>query len=128
MSIPLEKLEKKSDITKNLDKSAPNYNSSPLYRFLLSEGKFTGVEFFFKNIELEFLSAPGQYDIIFEYEIIGGNYKWRGYEESLEHLNRVVHENNCDQFKVAIGKILRNLLLLHDPRVILHKGKNKHAN
>ena len=112
----------------NIDKTALGFNSSPLYRFILQESKFKGVEFYFKNVEVDHHNTPGVFDIAFGYEIIGGNYKWRGYEEPLEHLNRVVHENNCDQFKVAIGKILRNLLLLHDPRVILHKGKNKHAN
>ena len=30
---------------------------------------------------------------------------------------------NEDQFQVEIGKILKNLLVLNDPRVILHKGK-----
>ena len=106
-----------------IDRSAIGFNSSPLYRFLLAEGKFKGVEFYFKNVEL---NPPGDVmylDIAFEYEIIGGNYKDRGYGEELEHLNRVVNEKNRDQFQVEIGKILKNLLILNDPRVILHKGK-----
>jgi len=41
----------------------------------------------------------------------------------MEHMNRVVNEKNKDQFQVEIGKILKNLLILNDPRVILHKGK-----
>ena len=102
-----------------IDKTAGNFNSSPLYRFLLTDGKFTGVEFYFKNVEL---NIP--YDITFEYEIIGGNYKFRGYEGESEHLNRVVNEKNKDQFYVEIGKILKNLLILNDPRVILHKGRS----
>ena len=107
-----------------IDRSAIGFNSSPLYRFLLAEGKFKGVEFYFKNVEL---NPPGDvmyFDIAFEYDIIGGNYKDRGYGEELEHLNRVVNEKNRDQFQVEIGKILKNLLILNDPRVILHKGKS----
>ena len=38
-------------------------------------------------------------------------------------MNRVVNEKNKDQFYVEIGKILKNLLILNDPRVILHKGR-----
>ena len=38
-------------------------------------------------------------------------------------MNSVVNDKNRDQFKVEIGKILHNLLLLKDPRVILHSGK-----
>ena len=102
----------------NIDKTAGNFNSSPLYRFLLTDGKFTGVEFYFKNVEL---NIP--HDIGFEYEIIGGNYKDRGYGGESEHLNRVVNEKNKDQFQVEIGKILKNLLILNDPRVILHTGR-----
>ena len=41
----------------------------------------------------------------------------------MEHMNRKVNEKNRDQFQVEIGKILKNLLVLNDPRVILHKGK-----
>ena len=52
-----------------IDKTAGNFNSSPLYRFLLTDGKFTGVEFYFKNIEMD--QAPSDVmflDIGFEYE------------------------------------------------------------
>ena len=101
-----------------IDKTAGNFNSSPLYRFLLTDGKFTGVEFYFKNVEL---NIP--HDIIFEYEIIGGNYRDHGYGEEQEYLNRVITDKNRDQFKVELGKILNNLLVLNDPRVILHKGR-----
>ena len=106
-----------------IDQTAVNFNSSPLYRFLISDGKFSGVEFYFKNVELDHHNTPGLFDVAFEYEIIGGNYRWKGYEEPLEHMNSVVNEKNRDQFKVEIGKILHNLLLLKDPRVILHSGK-----
>ena len=106
-------------IMMQIDKTAGNFNSSPLYRFLLTDGKFTGVEFYFKNVEI---NLPN--DIVFEHEIIGGNYKFRGYEGESEHLNRVVNEKNKDQFEVEIGKILKNLLILNDPRVILHKGRD----
>ena len=37
----------------NIDKTALGFNSSPLYRFILQEGKFKGVEFYFKNVELD---------------------------------------------------------------------------
>ena len=106
-----------------IDRGAVGFNSSPLYRFILQEGKFKGVEFYFKNVELDHKNTPGAFDIAFEYEIIGGNYKDRGYDGELEHLNRVVNEKNRDQFQVEIGKILKNLLILNDPRVILHKGR-----
>ena len=107
----------------NIDKTAIGFNSSPLYRFILQEGKFKGVEFYFKNVEVDHHNTPGVFDIAFGYEIIGGNYRDDGWEGEMEHLNRVVTEKNQDQFQVEIGKILKNLLVLNDPRVILHKGK-----
>ena len=107
----------------DIDRGALGFNSSPLYRFILQEGKFKGVEFYFKNVELDHHNTPGAFDIAFEYEIIGGNYSADGWEGDMEHMNRVVNEKNRDQFKVEIGKILHNLLLLKDPRVILHSGK-----
>ena len=106
-----------------IDKGALGFNSSPLYRFILQEGKFKGVEFYFKNVELDHQNTPGVFDIAFSYEIIGGNYKFDGWKADMEHMNRVVNEKNRDQFKVEIGKILKNLLILNDPRVILHKGR-----
>ena len=108
----------------NIDKTALGFNSSPLYRFILQESKFKGVEFYFKNVEVDHHNTPGVFDIAFGYEIIGGNYKNDGWEGEMEHLNRVVNEKNQDQFQVEIGKILKNLLLLKDPRVILHKGRS----
>ena len=107
----------------NIDKTAAAFNSSPLYRFILQEGKFKGVEFYFKNVELDHKPAPGAFDIAFEYEIIGGNYRDHGYSGEQEYLNRVITDKNRDQFKVEVGKILHNLLVLKDPRVILHSGK-----
>ena len=106
-----------------IDRGAIGFNSSPLYRFILQEGKFKGVEFYFKNVELDHKNTPGAFDIAFEYEIIGGNYKFDGWEGEKEYMNRVVTDKNRDQFKVEIGKILKNLLILNDPRVILHKGR-----
>ena len=108
----------------NIDKTAVGFNSSPLYRFLLSEGKFKGVEFYFKNVELDHKDISGLFDIAFGYEIIGGNYRDNGYPPDKEYMNRAVTEKNKDQFQVEIGKILKNLLILNDPRVILHKGKS----
>ena len=106
-----------------IDKTAAGFNSSPLYRFILQEGKFKGVEFYFKNVELDHMNTPGSFDIAFEYEIIGGNYRDNGYPADKEYMNRAITEKNKDQFQVEIGKILKNLLILNDPRVILHKGK-----
>ena len=106
-----------------IDKTAVGFNSSPLYRFLLSEGKFKGVEFYFKNVELDHKDISGSFDIAFGYEIIGGNYRDNGYPPDKEYMNRAVTEKNKDQFQVEIGKILKNLLILNDPRVILHKGR-----
>ena len=110
-------------IVMEIDRSAIGFNSSPLYRFILQEGKFKGVEFYFKNVELDHHNTPGAFDIAFEYEIIGGNYSADGWEGDMEYMNRVVNEKNRDQFHVEIGKILKNLLVLKDPRVILHSGK-----
>mgnify|MGYP001301907801 CR=1 FL=1 len=107
----------------NIDKTAIAFNSSPLYRFILQEGKFKGVEFYFKNIEVNHHNTPGVFDIAFGYEIIGGNYRNNGWKGEEEHMNRAVTEKNKDQFQVELGKILKNLLVLNDPRVILHKGK-----
>ena len=107
----------------NIDKTALGFNSSPLYRFILQEGKFKGVEFYFKNVEVDHHNTPGVFDIAFGYEIIGGNYNFDGWEGEKEYMNRVVTDKNRDQFKVEIGKILKNLLILNDPRVILHKGR-----
>ena len=107
----------------DIDRGALGFNSSPLYRFILQEGKFKGVEFYFKNVELDHKNTPGAFDIAFEYEIIGGNYRDDGWEGEKEYLNRVVKDKNRDQFKVEIGKILKNLLILNDPRVIIHKGR-----
>jgi hypothetical protein len=106
-----------------IDRTAVGFNSSPLYRFLLQEGKFKGVEFFFKNVELTKGSTAGAFDITFGYEVVGGNYRDHGYPAEEEHLNRIITEKNKDQFQVEIGKILKNLLVLNDPRVILHTGK-----
>ena len=108
----------------NIDKTAVGFNSSPLYRFILQEGKFKGVEFYFKNVVLDHKDISGSFDIAFEYEIIGGNYRDNGYPPDKEYMNRAVTEKNKDQFQVEIGKILKNLLILNDPRVILHKGRS----
>ena len=107
-----------------IDKTAVNFNSSPLYRFMITDGKFKGVEFYFKNIELDSKDDSLGCDVAFEYEIIGGNYRDHGYPADKEYMNRAVTEKNKDQFQVEIGKILKNLLILNDPRVILHKGKS----
>ena len=106
-----------------IDKTAVSFNSSPLYRFMITDGKFKGVEFYFKNVELDSKDDSLGCDVSFEYEIIGGNYRDRGYEGEQEYLNRVITDKNRDQFKVEVGKILHNLLVLKDPRVILHSGK-----
>ena len=106
-----------------IDKTAVSFNSSPLYRFMITDGKFKGVEFYFKNVELDSKDDSLGCDVAFEYEIIGGNYRDHGYPADKEYMNRAITEKNKDQFQVEIGKILKNLLILNDPRVILHKGK-----
>ena len=106
-----------------IDKTAVSFNSSPLYRFMITDGKFKGVEFYFKNVELDSKDDSLGCDVAFEYEIIGGNYRDHGYEGEQEYLNRAITDKNRDQFKVEVGKILHNLLVLKDPRVILHSGK-----
>ena len=106
-----------------IDKTAVSFNSSPLYRFMITDGKFKGVEFYFKNVELDSKDDSLGCDVAFEYEIIGGNYRNHGYEGEQEYLNRAITDKNRDQFKVEVGKILHNLLVLKDPRVILHSGK-----
>ena len=106
-----------------IDKTAVSFNSSPLYRFMIADGKFKGVEFYFKNVELDSKDDSLGCDVAFEYEIIGGNYRDHGYEGEQEYLNRAITDKNRDQFKVEVGKILHNLLVLKDPRVILHSGK-----
>ena len=107
-----------------IDKTAVNFNSSPLYRFMITDGKFKGVEFYFKNVELDSKDDLLGCDVAFEYEIIGGNYRDHGYPADKEYMNRAITEKNRDQFQVEIGKILKNLLILNDPRVILHKGRS----
>ena len=107
-----------------IDRGAIGFNSSPLYRFILQEGKFKGVEFYFKNVELDSKDDSLGCDVAFEYEIIGGNYRDHGYPADKEYMNRAITEKNRDQFQVEIGKILKNLLILNDPRVILHKGRD----
>ena len=106
-----------------IDKTAVSFNSSPLYRFMITDGKFKGVEFYFKNVELDSKDNVLGCDVAFEYEIIGGNYRDHGYTGEQEYLNRVITDKNRDQFKLELGKILNNLLVLNDPRVILHKGR-----
>ena len=107
-----------------IDKTAVSFNSSPLYRFMITDGKFKGVEFYFKNVELDSKDDSVGCDVAFEYEIIGGNYRDHGYPADKEYMNRAITEKNRDQFQVEIGKILKNLLILNDPRVILHKGRS----
>jgi hypothetical protein len=90
---------------------------------MITDGKFKGVEFYFKNVELDSKDGSFGCDVAFEYEIIGGNYRDHGYSGEQEYLNRAITDKNRDQFKVEVGKILHNLLVLKDPRVILHSGK-----
>ena len=52
------------------DRTAVAFNSSPLYRFILQEGKFKGVEFYFKNIELDHKHIPGEFDIVLDMKLL----------------------------------------------------------
>ena len=92
-------------------------------RSIFSSNYITNSLFYFKNVELDSKDDSLGCDVAFEYEIIGGNYRDHGYGEEQEYLNRVITDKNRDQFKVELGKILNNLLVLNDPRVILHKGR-----
>ena len=86
-----------------IDKTAVSFNSSPLYRFMITDGKFRGVEFYFKNVELDSKDDSLGCDVAFEYEIIGGNYRDHGYPADKEYMNRAITEKNKDQFQVEIG-------------------------
>ncbi len=55
----------------------------------------------------------------FSYEIVGGNYKDRGYKNEQEYLNKKVNEYTKDIFIKEIGVILNPLLSNNDPKVFV---------
>ena len=97
-----------------------NFTSKPLSCFQITAGKFAGVIFFFKDVYAKRKKdTPNNYDVSFSYNIVGGNYRDRGYDESQEHLNKIVNNTNKELFLEEIGKILNLLLSNNDLRVFV---------
>ena len=97
-----------------------NFTSKPLSCFQITAGKFAGVIFFFKDVYAKRKKdTPDNYEVSFSYSIVGGNYRDRGYDESQEHLNKIVNNTNQELFLEEIGKILNLLLSNNDLRVFV---------
>ncbi len=97
-----------------------NFTSKPLSCFQITAGKFAGVIFFFKDVYAKRKeNTTDNYDVSFSYSIVGGNYRDRGYDESQEHLNKIVNNTNKELFLEEIGKILNLLLSNNDLRVFV---------
>ena len=99
-----------------------NFISKSLCCFQIKHGKFAGVIFFFKDVYAKRLNNPLEYEVSFSYEIVGGNYKDRGYEKDLEHLNSKVNITTKDFFIKEIGGILNPLVSNNDSRVFIQWG------
>ena len=96
-----------------------NFISKPLSCFQLTTGKFTGVIFFFKDVYAKRKNTPNNYEVSFSYDIVGGNYKDRGYDKLQEHLNTKVNDTNKELFLEEIGIILNLLLSNNDLRIFV---------
>ena len=97
-----------------------NFTSKPLSCFQITVGKFAGVIFFFKDVYAKRKKdTPDNYDVSFSYNIVGGNYRDRGYDKSEEHLNKIVNNTNQELFLEEIGKILNLLLSNNDLRLFV---------
>lgn len=97
-----------------------NFTSKPLSCFQITAGKFAGVIFFFKDVYAKKeKDTTNNYEVSFSYNIVGGNYRDRGYDESQEHLNKIVNNTNQELFLEEIGKILNLLLSNNDLRVFV---------
>ena len=97
-----------------------NFTSKPLSCFQITAGKFAGVIFFFKDVYAKRKKdTPDNYDVSFSYNIVGGNYRDRGYDKSEEHLNKIVNNTNQELFLEEIGKILNLLLSNNDLRIFV---------
>tara|TARA_Y100000296_G_scaffold80404_1_gene105774 strand:- start:441 stop:749 length:309 start_codon:yes stop_codon:yes gene_type:complete len=99
-----------------------NFISKSLCCFQIKTGKFAGVIFFFKDVYAKKLNNTNDYEVSFSYEIVGGNYRDRGYKSDEEHLNRKVNLNTKDVFIKEIGIILNPLLSNNDSRVFVQWG------
>ena len=99
-----------------------NFISKSLCCFQIKYGKFAGVIFFFKDVYAKKLNNPQEYEVSFSYEIVGGNYKDRGYKKDLAHLNSKVNITTKDTFVKEIGEILNPLVSNNDSRVFVQWG------
>jgi len=99
-----------------------NFISKSLICFQIETGKFAGVIFFFKDVYAKCLNNTNDYEVSYSYEIVGGNYKDRGYKKDQEHLNRKVNIHTKEVFIKEIGDILNPLLSNNDSRVFVQWG------
>ena len=97
-----------------------NFTSKPLSCFQITAGKFAGVIFFFKDVYAKKeKDTANNYEVSFSYDIVGGNYRDRGYDKSQNHLNKIVNDTNKELFLEEIGKILNLLLSNNDLRIFV---------
>jgi len=97
-----------------------NFTSKPLSCFQITVGKFAGVIFFFKDVYAKKeKDKVNNYEVSFSYDIVGGNYRDRGYDKSQDHLNKIVNDTNKELFLEEIGKILNLLLSNNDLRIFV---------
>ena len=97
-----------------------NCTSKPLSCFQITAGKFAGVIFFFKDVYAKKeKDTANNYEVSFSYDIVGGNYRDRGYDKSQDHLNKIVNDTNKELFLEEIGKILNLLLSNNDLRIFV---------
>ena len=97
-----------------------NCTSKPLSCFQITAGKFAGVIFFFKDVYAKKeKDTDNNYEVSFSYDIVGGNYRDRGYDKSQDHLNKKVNDTNKELFLEEIGIILNSLLSNNDLRIFV---------
>jgi hypothetical protein len=97
-----------------------NFTSKPLSCFQITAGKFAGIIFFFKDVYAKKeKDTANNYEVSFSYNIVGGNYRDRGYDKSQDHLNKIINDTNKELFLEEIGKILNLLLSNNDLRIFV---------
>ena len=97
-----------------------NFTSKPLSCFQITVGKFAGVIFFFQDVYAKKeKDTVNNYEVSFSYNIVGGNYRDRGYDKSQDHLNKKVNDTNKELFLEEIGIILNSLLSNNDLRIFV---------
>ena len=97
-----------------------NFTSKPLSCFQITAGKFAGIIFFFKDVYAKKeKDTDNNYEVSFSYDIVGGNYRDRGYDKSQDHLNKIINDTNKELFLEEIGKILNLLLSNNDLRIFV---------